>query len=153
MSFNPGYTKPAEEIIFSHKRTCQDHPPLFVNNTEVKQVNDHKHRGLTLDSKLTFVNHSSEEVSKARKSLFVIKYHSCCALVNNLDRIYKMCIRLHLDFCDFILSQTKKFWFIWFFVSPINWMNLINSVQYQAALSLTGTWEGTSTNKIDEEVG
>ena len=32
MSFNPVPTKPAEEIIFSHKWHCQDHPPLFFNN-------------------------------------------------------------------------------------------------------------------------
>ena len=46
MSFNPDSTKPAEEIIFSHKQTRQIHPPLFFNNIEVKQVNDHKHLGL-----------------------------------------------------------------------------------------------------------
>ena len=29
MSFNPVLSKPAEEIIFSHKRRRQDHPPDF----------------------------------------------------------------------------------------------------------------------------
>ena len=51
MNFNPDHTKPAEEIIFSHKRNPVDHPPLFFNNNEMEQVNDHKHLGLTLDSK------------------------------------------------------------------------------------------------------
>ena len=51
MSFNPDPTKSAEEIIFSDERTRPVHPPLFFNNIEVKQVNDHKHIGLTLDSK------------------------------------------------------------------------------------------------------
>ena len=48
MSFNPDPTKSAEEIIFSHKRTRPVHPPLFFNNIEVKQVNDHKHLGLQI---------------------------------------------------------------------------------------------------------
>ena len=64
MSFNPDSTKPAEEIIFSHKQTRQIHPPLFFNNIEVRQVNDHKHLGLILDSKLTFANHISERYLK-----------------------------------------------------------------------------------------
>ena len=65
MNFNRDPTKSAEEIIFSHKRTHQVHPPLFFNNIEVKQVNDPKDLGLTLDSKLTFVNYIGEKVSKA----------------------------------------------------------------------------------------
>ena len=32
-------------------------------------------------------------------------------------------------------------------------MDQIESVQYQTALALTGTWKGTSTNKIYEELG
>ena len=54
MSFNPDPTKSEEEIIFSHKRTRQVHPPLFCS---VKQVNDHKHHH----------NNISETVSKALK--------------------------------------------------------------------------------------
>ena len=38
-SFNPDPTKPAEEVIFSHKPGCQTHPPLFFNNMEVKLTN------------------------------------------------------------------------------------------------------------------
>ena len=90
MSFNPDPTKSAEEIIFSHKRTRPVHPPLFFNNIEVKHVNDHKHLGLTLDSKLRFVNHISEKVSKALKGVGVIKYLSSCVPVKTLDKIYKM---------------------------------------------------------------
>ena len=32
-------------------------------------------------------------------------------------------------------------------------MNRIERVQYEAALALTGTWEGASTDKIYEELG
>ena len=107
MSFNPDPTKSAEEIIFSHKRTRLVHPPLFFNNIEVKQVNDHKHLGLTLDSKLTFVNHISEKVSKALKGVGVIKYLSSYVPVKTLDQIYKMYVRPHLDFCDIIYHTPK----------------------------------------------
>ena len=81
MRFNPDPTKPAEEIIFSLKHAHVQHPPHFFNNIMVKQVSEHKHLGLILDSKLTFANHISEKISKARKGIGVIKYLSSYAPV------------------------------------------------------------------------
>ena len=96
MRFNPDPKNPAEEIIFSHKRTCQVHQTLFFINIQVKQVNDHKHLGLTLDSKLTFVNQISEKVCKTLKGVGVIKYLSSYVLTNILEQMYKMYIQLYL---------------------------------------------------------
>ena len=50
MSVNPDPTKPAEEIIFSRKFNQQGHLPIVFNIIMVKQMNEHKHLGLTLDS-------------------------------------------------------------------------------------------------------
>ena len=33
------------------------------------------------------------------------------------------------------------------------WMNQVERIQYQAALAVTGTWKGTNTDKIYEELG
>ena len=153
MSFSKGRTKSAEEIIFSHKRTHPVHPPLFFNNIEVKQVNNHKHLGLTLDSKLTFANHISEKVSKALKGVGVIKYLSSYVPVKTLDQIYKMYGRPHLDISDVIYHTPKICNMFDSSFRLSNWMDLIERVQYQAALAVTGTWKGTSTNKIYEELG
>ena len=68
MSFNPDPTKPAEEILFSHKRP-RPHPPLFFNGVEVKRVTEHKHLGLILDPLLNFAAHFKEKIAKARKGL------------------------------------------------------------------------------------
>ena len=153
MSFNPDPTKPAEEIIFSNKRHRQDHPPLSFNNITVKQVNEHKHLGLILDSKLTFENHISEKLAQARKGVGVIKYLSSYVPVKTLDQIYKMYVRPHLDFCD-VIYHTPKIDSLFDSSSRLsNWMNEIERVQYQAALAVTGTWKGTNTDKIYEELG
>ena len=56
----------------------------------VKQVNEHKHLRLTLDSKLTFTHHIVEKIAKARKGV------SSYVPIKTLEQIYKM----HLDFCD-----------------------------------------------------
>ena len=65
MSFNPDAIKPAEEVVLSNKRERCFHPPLFLNNIEVKRVNEHKHLGLTLNSKLNFGSHIKEKIAKA----------------------------------------------------------------------------------------
>ena len=74
MSFNPDPTKPAEEIIFSCKKTETTHPPLLFQNSEVKRVDHHKHLGLILDSKLSFTRHINEKVSKAKKWIGMIRH-------------------------------------------------------------------------------
>ena len=67
MSFNPDPNKPAEEIVFSRKHVNAQHPPLYFNNIIVKQVSEHKHLGITLDSKLTFANHIQRKYLKLIK--------------------------------------------------------------------------------------
>ena len=153
MSFNPDPTKPAEEIIFSHKKKPLHHPPIFFNNVEVKRVSEHKHLGLILDSKLTFGSHINEKLAKARKGVGVIKYLSSHVPVRTLEHIYKTYVRPHLDFCDVIFHIPVK---PNMFDSSLHlsyWMEQIERLQYQAALAVTGTWKGTSLNRIYEELG
>ena len=64
-----------------------------------------------------------------------------------------MYVRPHLDFCDVIYHKPE---ITNLFDSSIRlsyWMEQIESVQYQAALAVTGTWKGTSLNKIYDELG
>ena len=130
MSFNPDPTKPSEEIAFSRKHAHVQHPPLFFNNIMVKQVSQHKHLGLILDSKLTFANHISEKISKARKGIGVLKYLSSYVPVKTLDQIYKMYVRPHLDFCD-VIYHMPEIDSLFDSSSRLSyWMNRIESLQY-----------------------
>ena len=153
MSFNPDPSKQAVQMIFSRKRKKTNHPNIYFNESEVKTVNEHKHLGLILDSKLTFASHINEKITKARKGLGILKSLRRYLSVKTLDNIYKMYIRPHLDFCDIIYHVpciTNPF------DSSINLnylMNAIERIQYQAALSITGAWQGTCLDKIYEELG
>ena len=153
MSFNPDPTKPAEEIIFSHRRHPVDHPPIYFNNVKVKQVKEHKHLGLILDSKLTFESHVNEKLAKARKGIGIIKYISAYVPIKTLDQIYKMYVRPHLDFCDVIYHIPKIHSVFNSSFRLVGLMERIERVQYQAALAITGAWKGTSLNKIYDELG
>ena len=115
----------------------------------IKEVNGHKHLGLTLDSKLSFTNHIVENVAKARQGVGVIKYLSSYVPIKTLEQIYKMHIRPHLDFCDVIYHKSE---IESLFVTSSRlsyWMGQIERVQYQAALAGTGT----NTDKLYEELG
>ena len=153
MSFNPDPTKPAEEILFSQKKSKPYHPPLFFNGTEVKRVTEHKHLGLTLDPKLNFVAHINEKSSKARQGIGLIRHLRPYLPTKALEQIYKMHVRPHLDYCDFIyhtppLENDQN--------SDINLnfqMSALESLHYQAALAITGAWRGTNRDKIYDELG
>ena len=151
MSFNPDPTKQAVQVVFTRKSKQMDHPKIYFNDIEVKTVNDHKHFGLILDSKLSFISHINEKISKAHKGLGIIKSLSRFLSVKTLDLIFNLYIRPHLDFCDVIFhipSITNPF------DSSINLnylMNTLERIQYHAALAITGSWKGT--NKIYDELG
>ena len=152
MSFNPDPTKQAEEVLFSFKNISPEHPPIYFNNTEVKKVNDHKHLGLILDSKLSFTKHINEKIAIARRGIGIIRHLAPYLPLKSRDQIYKMHVRPHLDYCDIIYhipvisnefdsSLTLNYQ-----------MNAIERTQYQAALAVSGTWKGTNQYKIYEEL-
>ena len=153
MSFNPDQTKQAEEIIFSQKRKNVFHPPLYFNNFEVKRVEEHKHLGLILDSKLSFIKHINEKIATARKGIGIIKHLASYIPLKSRDQIYKMYVRPHLDYCD-IIFHTPVIQSDSDSSLTLNYqMNALEKTQYQAALAVSGTWKGTSRNKIYEELG
>ena len=153
MSFNPDPTKQAVQVLFSRKTRKIAHPEIFFNDTQVKTVNEHKHLGLTLDTKLTFASHIDDKLKKARKGLGIIKTLSSYLSVKTLDQIYKIYVRPHLDFCDVIYHLpciTNPF------DSSINLkylMNTLERIQYHCALAITGAWQGTNLDKIYDQLG
>ena len=58
MYFNPDPSKQAVEVTFSKKRIPMSHPPIFCNEVPVKNVQEHKHLGIILNSKLSFTTTS-----------------------------------------------------------------------------------------------
>ena len=151
-SFNPDPAKQAVQVVFSQKCKQIDHPKTYFNAIEVKTVSDHKHFGLILDKKLSFVSHINEKISKANRGLCTIKYLSRFLLVKTHSQLFKLYIRPHLDFCVVIYhvpSITNPF------DSSMNFnylMNTLERIQYHATLVTTATWKGTDLNKIYDEL-
>ena len=143
MLFNPDHNKPAKEVIFSRKINKDNHPPIFFNNTPIKTCSNETHLGLTLDEKLDFKCHTQEKINKAMRGVGIIRKLSLFLPRFSLLTIYKSFVRPLLDYGDVIYDQ------------PINQSisDRTESVQYNAALAITGAIRGTSRIKIYKELG
>ena len=143
MSFNPDRSKQAQEVIFSRKTWIQSHPVLTFDNCPVIKTTHHKHLGLILDEKLNFKEHLKEKMSKAYKGIAVLRKLQNIIPRNSLLTIYKSFIRPHLDYGDIIYHQPNNG----------SLCQKIESIQYQAALAITGAIHGTSQTKLYNELG
>ena len=153
MSFNPDPLKQAVELIFSRKRNKVDHPVILFNNTPVKNVDEHKHLGLFLDSKLSFSAQINAAISKTRKGIGLLKYLSKYLPRHTLNELYKLYVRPHLDYGDVIYHIPAKVCeFSGNTILP-NLMEKLESVQYSATRAVSGTWKGTSREKLYAELG
>ena len=143
MSFNLDPNKQATEVTFPRKRTQENHPVLVFNNSPVMSLDFQKHLGLFLDRKLNFNHHLKENISKSNKGIGLIRrlYHKWPR--KSLLTIYKSFIRPHLDYGDVIYHQPHNEVFT----------NKIESVQYNAALAITGAIKGTSRERLYQELG
>ena len=143
MTFNPDPNKQATEVIFSHKKKPIMHPVLYFNEAPIFSAPLQKHLGLILDEKLNFIDHLNEKISKANKGIGLIRrlYHYLPRM--SLLVIYKSYIRPHLDYCDVIYDQPHNDTFC----------RMIESVQYNAALAITGSIKGSSRERLYQELG
>ena len=153
MEFNPDPSKQATEVLFSRKRVRPNHPQLTFHGTLVAKINDQKHLGLTLDSKLSFEKHVNEKIVKAKKNIGVIKHLSKYLPRNTLDQMYKALVRPHLDYCDIIYHEPCKVNQPPLGITLTAPMEKLEKIQYQAALAVTGTWKGSNRTKLYEELG
>ena len=153
MEFNPDPSKQATEVLFSCKRNRPIHPSLFFNGTVVPKVNEQKHLSLILDSRLSFERHVNEKIIKAKKCIGIIKYLSKFLPLKTLDQMYNALVRCHLDYCDIIYHIPASTSQLNLGVTLNSLMEKVERIQYQAALAVTGTWQGSNRAKLYEELG
>ena len=153
MSFNPDPQKQAVELIFSTKRIEMNHPEIRFNNIPVMKVDEHKHLGIILDSKLSFSAHIMAAISKTRKGVGLLKYLSKYLPRHTLNELFKLYVRPHLEYGDVIYHIPAKVCESSGNTILSNLMEKLESVQYSAALAVTGTWRGTSREKLYAELG
>ena len=153
MSFNPDPSKRAVELRFSTRKEQVQHPDIFFNGVPVDKVTTHKHLGLTLDSKLSFEAHIKATISKARKAIGLLRMLSKYLPRNALCQVYKSYVRSQLDYGDVVYHNPSKTNDLFCSSYLPSWMEKLESVQYAAALAVTGAWRETSREKLYNELG
>ena len=143
MLFNPDPKKPAQEVVFSRKKHSQNHPTVSLNNVHVERVSHQKHLGIVLDEKLNFKQHVDNAILKINKGISVIKKLRHTLPRKSLLTIYKAFLRPLIDYGDIIYDQPNN----------ESFCEKLESVQYKAALAITGAIQGTSREKIYQELG
>ena len=143
MLFNPDTNKPAQEVLFSRKKKTQNYPNISLNNIQVERVSHQKHLGITLNEKLNFKEHIGSTILKVNRGIAVIKNLRYSLPRKSLITIYKALLRPLLDYGDIIYDQPHN----------ESVCGKFESVQDKVALVTTGAIQGTSREKIYQELG
>ena len=143
MNFNPDPSKQAQELLFSRKTSSKPYPSLNFNDNPVHEVPLQKHLGLFLDPKLSFDEHIQCILIKTRKIIGLIRKLQPIIPRAALLTIYKSFLRPHLDYGDVIYDRAFN----------ESFQNKLESVQYNAALAITGAIRGSSREKLYQELG
>ena len=85
-----------------------NHPETRFNNIPVMKVDEHKHLGIILDSKLSFSAHIKAAISKTRKGVGLLKYLSNYLPRHTLNELFKFYVRPHLEYGDVIYHIPAK---------------------------------------------
>ena len=137
ISYNNDPTKQTTEVIFSCKKSSPNHPQLIFNGIAVAKVNDQKHLGLILDSRLSFEKHINEKIIKAKKNVGILKHLSNFLPLKTLDQMHKALIRSHLDYCDIIYHIPSHQNQAPLGVTLNSVMEKLERIQHQSALAIS----------------
>ena len=83
---------------------------------------------------------------KARRGVGIIRFMSKYVSRDVLDKMYKLYVRPHLDYRDLIYRKDDP-------EASLSLTKRLESVQYTAALAVTGAWKGTNKSKLFDELG
>ena len=117
------------------------HPPLSFNNTQLQEVKEHKHLGLTLTHNLSWTVHIDSIVQSASKMCDVLKKFKYELDRKSLETIYFSFIRPKLEYGSIVwddCTEQEKL--------------TLEQVQLSAARIVTGAKKGTSHHLIHEEL-
>ena len=73
--------------------------------------------------------------------------------LKTLHQMYKALVRSHLDYCDIIYHEPSQQHQPPLGVTLNSLIEKVEKIQYQEALAVTGTWQGSNRSKLYEELG
>ena len=119
------------------------HLPVKFNNNNITRCSRQKHLEVVLDSNLNFNTHIDQKIKKCNKMIGLIRQLLLNLPPNVLLARYKSFIRPHLDYGDFLYGKP----------SNDNFQDKMEKVQYRDSLAITGRIQGTSRQRLYDEIG
>ena len=138
MSFNPDPSKQAQEVIFFCKLQKISHPSIYFKNNPIEQVSSQKHLGIIFHTKLNFQEPIKNVITKVNKTIALLRKLQYILPRGALLIISNSFVRPHLGCGDVIYDQSYN-----------NSFHLkIESLQFNAALAITGAIRGSSSKNF-----
>ena len=139
VNFNPRKT---EIMTISRKTIKPHHPPVYMNNNLIKEVENHKHLGLIFDEDGSWCSHVNEIIIKVTPRLNLFRNLKFKLNRKQLQTIYFSFIRPILEYADIIWDNI-----------PDYLSNQLENIQIEAARIVTGGTKLTSRASLYGETG
>lgn len=137
VDFNPLKTK---SLIISKKRLKTTHPALFMKQTRIDEVTQHKHLGIVFSEDLSWTNHINTLSSKAWKRIGSLRRYKFLLDRASLQKMYVTFVRPLLEYGDIV----------WDNCSVAN-KRTLESVQVEALRITTGGTKVCSIQKLYDD--
>ena len=134
VGFNPSKT---EEMVISRKVKKVNYPQLKFKDEPVKRVQEHKHLGLIITHNLSWDSHIKSVCTKASSRLGKLRKCMYILPVSALESIYVCGIRPILEYAAPIIDNCTQ-----------RSSGILESVQYRAALAVSGCMNTSSRIKV-----
>ena len=131
-----------KKYYFLEKNKTQNHSNITLNNIQVERVSHQKHLGIILNEKRNFKKHIDSIILKVNRGIAVLKKIRYSFPRKSLITIYNALLRPLLHYEDIIYDQPHN--------EPV--CEKRDSVQCKVALAITGAIQGTSREKIYQEL-
>ncbi len=124
VTFNPSKT---ESMIFSRKQNKPHHPDLYMNNTVINTVTEHKHLGLTFSDDGKWKAHISSSLEKAWQRIGMLRSLKFTLTRSSIERLYITSIRPLLEYGNIVWDNCTNYL-----------KNDLDAIQTEAARIVTG---------------
>lgn len=105
IDFNPAKT---ESLIITKKRNKLDYPALHMNNTKIKEVNMHKHLGITFSDDCNRTCHITTISKTAWKRIGSLRRSKFSLDKRSLNKLYIIYIRSLLEYGNIIWDNCSQ---------------------------------------------
>ena len=139
VKFNPGKT---ESLLISRKTSGPIHPPVFMLNQEINEVDKHKHLGILLSGDCSWHYHINYIKEKAWARINIMRKLKYLLDRKSLETIYISFIRPVIEYADTIWDNCTQ-----------NDKQELEKIQLEAARISTGATKFISIQKLYEETG